>query len=93
MLNRKLKLAPHVIKKKEEKLLKFCFYNAKDKTFSNLDYPMGIMISALDGSLTTSEVLEIVASNNQNIDAYTLKESLLANLKFLYEEGFLVEVI
>ena len=93
MLNRKLKLAPYVIKKKEENLQKICFYNAKDKTFSNLDYPTGIMITALDGSLTVDEVLEVIVSNNRKIEAETFKASLVELFNLLYKEGFLVELL
>ena len=93
MLDSKLKLSPCVIKKFEEKIEKFCFYNAKDKTFWNTDLALGSIISALDGSLTVKDVLEIVLSNNKNLDKNVLSESLLDVFEYLLKEGFLVESV
>ena len=92
MLQRRFKLASSVIKKSEEKLKKFCFYNAKNKTFWNADLSLGSVISALDGTLTVAEVLDIILSNNSEIDRDTLKETILEAFKVLYEGEFLVDV-
>lgn len=92
MLALKLKLSPNVIRKSEEKLEKFCFYNAKNKTFWNSDLSLGHVIAALDGTLTVCEVLDIVTSNNKNVDSKLLKDSLLEAFKVLYEGEFLINV-
>ncbi len=93
MLNNKLKLAPYVIKKYEEKIEKFCFYNAKDKTFWSADFALGSIISALNGTLTVAEVFEIVLSNNCNMEKKHLEESLLEAFEILCKEGFLVKIM
>lgn len=92
MLECKLKLAPYVIKKYEENLERFCFYNAKDKTFWDGDLALGLTVSALDGTISVKEVLDILSKNN-DINQEELKNSLLDVFNLLLLEGFLVEAI
>lgn len=92
MLSAKLKLSPFVIRKPEEKLGKVCFYNAKNKTFWNADLSLGSVISALDGTLTVEEVLDIVLSNNKAVNSDELKASILDAFETLYGGEFLIDV-
>ena len=90
MLNYKPKLSPNVLRKFEPKLELFCFYNAKNKTFWNCDFPTGTIIANLDGTLEIQEILEIILTNNKNIDQNKLKNSLLETFEILLNEEFLI---
>ena len=86
----KLKLAKYTLKKYEPKLGLYFFYNAKNKSFWNCDYPTGSVISALDGTISTDEVIRILASNNSDFSKAEFEEVFMEIFNFLLKEEFLV---
>ena len=88
MLSNKLKLAEYVIKRYEPNLGLYFFYNAKNDTVWETDFHTGSVISALDGTLTTKEVFEILSKNN-NIPIKEIENAFSQTFEHLTEEGFL----
>ena len=88
-MDRKLKLAPYVIKRFEPKLDKYFFYNAKNKTYWETDKITGYVIDTLDGSISTEEVIKILSSNNTDIPANQLEEFFTQKFEYLLREEFL----
>ncbi len=91
MLNKKLKLAPSVLKRFEP-AVGYCFYNAQNKACINMDYTSGTIIASLDGVLSVSEVIDILLENNEDVLSETLTEKLVNIFENLLKEEFLVEV-
>lgn len=92
MYRNKLKLAPSVLKKYEQGLGLYCFYNSKEKLFWNCDYATGSVVASLDGSLTVEEVLDTLLSVNQGVDVELFTKTLLETFVTLEKEGFLIVV-
>ncbi len=88
MMSTKLKLAEYVIKRYEPSLGLYFFYNAKDDTVWETDFHTGSIISALDGTITTKEVFEILSKNN-NIPIQDIESAFSKSLDYLKKEGFL----
>ena len=88
MMSTKLKLAEYVIKRYEPSLGLYFFYNAKDDTVWETDFHTGSVVSALDGSITTKEVFEILSKNN-NIPVQDIESAFSKTFDHLIEEEFL----
>ena len=87
----RLKLAPWVIKRNEEPLERSYFYNAKIQRVWSTELSTGIVVSALDGSLTVNEIIDILSENNPNIDKTELKNSFVKLFNQLEKEEFVVD--
>lgn len=92
MLNSKLKLSSSVLRKYEQGLGLFCFYDSKDKLFWNADYAIGSIVSSLDGTLTVAEVIDILLSSNEHLEVDLFKRKLLDTFEQLVKDGFLIVV-
>lgn len=88
----RLKLAPWVIKRNEEPIGRSYFYNAKIQRVWSTELSTGIVVSALDGSLTFSEIIEILTENNPDIDKEELKNSFIKLFDELEKEDFIINV-
>jgi len=92
MLNKKLKLSPSVLKRYEPELGIYCFYDARTGNCINMDSVSGAVAAALDGTLCTSEVVEILLANNSISEPENFAENLCRVFNGLLKEEFLVEV-
>ena len=88
-MDKKLKLAPFVIKRYEPKSEKYFFYNAKNKTYWDTDKLTGYIIVTLDGSLSTKEVIKILSANNTEIPVTQLEDYFYQKFDYLLQEEFL----
>lgn len=91
MRNKKLKLAPFVLKRYEPQV-GYCFYNAKTKSCINADYTSGVIVEALDGSFSVEEVINILLENNKEVSTEVFTEKFISILERLHKEEFLVEI-
>ncbi len=87
----KYKLPKEILKKYEPKLGLYFFYNTRMGTFWNTDESLGGVISALDGSLSYEEILNIVSKNNIKVSKEEIDIVLQNAFEFLLKEGYLVE--
>ena len=87
----KFKLAPWVVKRHEDALGRSYFYNAKTKMNWSSELSTGIVVSALDGSLTVEEIVDILAENNPEISANDFRETFVKIFNKLKDEEFIVD--
>jgi len=90
-MNRILQLSPYTLKRYEQKLDRYFFFNVKDKKFWETDYITGSVVAGLDGSSSVKDVLLNLYSSNSEIDSLELEEYFCKVFNFLFEEGYICE--
>ncbi len=87
----KLKLEPHVLKRYEEVLSTYFFYNLSSDEFWETDLFTGSVISLLDGQYSGEDIVDILSLKNSDIPKAQLEEHFYKTFKFLIKKGFLSE--
>lgn len=85
-----LKLEPYVLKRYEEFLDRYFFYNVSSDLVWEADHDTGIVVSALDGSFSRESVIDILMDNSE-ISRDQLEEHFFKIFDYLIEKGFLSE--
>lgn len=90
-LSLKPKLANYVLKKYEPNLSSYFFYNAKTQDMWKIDSSTGEIISALDGTISIDEIINIILENNPNLSKPETIRVFTGIFEYLFKEEYIVE--
>ena len=80
-----------MLKRYEEKVDLYLFYNAKTQKMWTTDYSVGSVVAMLSGDLTCSEIIDILSENNKNIPKSNIEDVFTEVFDVLRKGEFIVE--